>query len=138
MASFSEYTEVPLGGDSQVGSVVGGVVRRAVSLDSVRPPGSGSGKKRHPDEDGYHRHSRVGASCEAGGSRSPSPTASSGIESGSIKDSPMQIADVLTADSSSIDTQDDPQSFGGSSSSMVLHCYKLLIEHSPFMYKCQE
>ncbi|XP_061497090.1 probable Rho GTPase-activating protein CG5521 isoform X1 [Anopheles gambiae] len=119
MASFSECTEVPLGGDSQVGSVVGGVVRRAVSLDSVRPPGSGSGKKRHPDEDGYHRHSRVGASCEAGGSRSPSPTASSGIESGSIKDSPMQIADVLTADSSSIDTQDDPQSFGGSSSSMA-------------------
>uniref|UniRef100_A0A182PPZ3 Rap-GAP domain-containing protein n=1 Tax=Anopheles epiroticus TaxID=199890 RepID=A0A182PPZ3_9DIPT len=118
MASFSECTEVPLG-DGDVQGVGGGVLRRAVSLDSVRPPGSGSAKKRHPDDDGYHRHNRVGTSCEGGGSRSPSPTASSGIESGSIKDSPMQIADVLTADSSSIDTQDDPQSFGGSSSSMV-------------------
>ncbi|XP_052902711.1 probable Rho GTPase-activating protein CG5521 [Anopheles moucheti] len=125
MASFSECTEViPLGGEVQAGSGIGGsVLRRAVSLDSVRPGGAGgSGKKEHPDDDGYHhRHHRVGASCEAGGggSRSPSPTASSGIESGSIKDSPMQIADALTADSSSIDTQDDPQSFGGSSSSMA-------------------
>ncbi|XP_053669364.1 probable Rho GTPase-activating protein CG5521 [Anopheles marshallii] len=122
MASFSECTEtIPLGGEVQAGSGIGGsVLRRAVSLDSVRPGGSGgSGKKDHPDDDGYHhRHHRVGASCEAG-SRSPSPTASSGIESGSIKDSPMQIADALTADSSSIDTQDDPQSFGGSSSSMA-------------------
>ncbi|XP_050067875.1 probable Rho GTPase-activating protein CG5521 [Anopheles maculipalpis] len=116
MASFSECTEVPLGGELQGGSSVTGVLRRAVSLDSVRPPGPG--KKDHPDDDGYHRHNRVGTSCEAGGSRSPSPTASSGIESGSIKDSPMQIADALTADSSSIDTQDDPHSFGGSSSSM--------------------
>uniref|UniRef100_A0A182W1K5 Rap-GAP domain-containing protein n=1 Tax=Anopheles minimus TaxID=112268 RepID=A0A182W1K5_9DIPT len=121
MASFSECTEVlPIGGDVQGGSGVGSVLRRAVSLDSVRPSGGGSRKKDHSGDDDYHhRHDRVGTSCEAGGSRSPSPTASSGIESGSIKDSPMQITDALTADSSSIDTQDDPQSFGGSSSSMA-------------------
>uniref|UniRef100_A0A182N5Q8 Rap-GAP domain-containing protein n=1 Tax=Anopheles dirus TaxID=7168 RepID=A0A182N5Q8_9DIPT len=118
MGSFSECTEVPIGpGEMQAGGTAG---RRAVSLDSVRPLGpGGSGKKHHPDDDGYHRHDRVGVSCGADGSRSPSPTASSGIESGSIKDSPMQIADALTADSSSIDTQDDPHSFGGSSSSMA-------------------
>ncbi|XP_062564047.1 probable Rho GTPase-activating protein CG5521 isoform X2 [Armigeres subalbatus] len=78
-------------------SLVMGVptLRRALSLDSIRPT---SGKNRGNvgnDTDSYR--------C---GSRSPSPTASSGIESGSIKDSPMQI-DVLTADSSSIDTQDE-------------------------------
>ncbi|XP_053681027.1 probable Rho GTPase-activating protein CG5521 [Anopheles nili] len=115
MASFSECTEVPI--DSEVQGTAGGIIRRALSLDSVRPPGD-AGKKDHLDGDGYHEHHRAGASCEGGGSRSPSPTASSGIESGSIKDSPMQIADALTADSSSIDTQDDPQSFGGSTSSM--------------------
>ncbi|XP_058130699.1 probable Rho GTPase-activating protein CG5521 isoform X3 [Anopheles coustani] len=117
MASFSECHDTEGGGAVGVGSGGGNGVRRAVSLDSVRPPG-GSAKK-HSDHDGYHHH-RGGAVCGgAGGSRSPSPTASSGIESGSIKDSPMQIADALTADSSSIDTQDDPQSFGGSSSSMA-------------------
>lgn len=68
-----------------------GTLRRALSLDSIRPNISGDG-----DDFGSVR-----------GSRSPSPTASSsGIESGSIKDSPMQI-DVMTADSSSIDTQED-------------------------------
>ncbi|XP_055546648.1 probable Rho GTPase-activating protein CG5521 isoform X2 [Wyeomyia smithii] len=69
-------------------------IRRALSLDSIRPPPS-KGRSAGNDSDSYR-----------GGSRSPSPTASSGIESGSIKDSPMQI-DVLTADSSSIDTQDE-------------------------------
>uniref|UniRef100_A0A182QFZ2 Rap-GAP domain-containing protein n=1 Tax=Anopheles farauti TaxID=69004 RepID=A0A182QFZ2_9DIPT len=118
MSSFSECTEVPLGGGEMQGGST--AVRRAVSLDSVRPlAAGGTGKKHHTDDGGYHRHDRGGVSCGAGGSRSPSPTASSGIESGSIKDSPMQIADALTADSSSIDTQDDPQSFGGSSSSMA-------------------
>ncbi|XP_055618847.1 probable Rho GTPase-activating protein CG5521 isoform X2 [Toxorhynchites rutilus septentrionalis] len=69
-------------------------IRRALSLDSIRPP-PGKNRSVGNDSDSYR--------C---GSRSPSPTASSGIESGSIKDSPMQI-DVLTADSSSIDTQDE-------------------------------
>ncbi|XP_055680248.1 probable Rho GTPase-activating protein CG5521 isoform X2 [Lutzomyia longipalpis] len=64
-------------------------LRRALSLDSIRPPGDGA---RCDDS----RHD----------SRSPSPTASSGIEGGSIKDSPLQI-DMMTGDSSSIDTQDD-------------------------------
>lgn len=65
-------------------------LRRAISLDSVRPQCAESGR----------------------GSRSPSPTASSGMEGGSIKDSPLQI-DGLAGDSSSIDTQDDG-SAGGS------------------------
>lgn len=69
-------------------------IRRALSLDSIRPS-PGKHRMAGNDSDSYR--------C---GSRSPSPTASSGIESGSIKDSPMQI-DVLTADSSSIDTQDE-------------------------------
>ncbi|XP_058461535.1 probable Rho GTPase-activating protein CG5521 isoform X1 [Malaya genurostris] len=69
-------------------------IRRALSLDSIRPS-PGKTRAIGNDSDSYR--------C---GSRSPSPTASSGIESGSIKDSPIQM-DVLTADSSSIDTQDE-------------------------------
>lgn len=78
-------------------SLVMGVptLRRALSLDSIRPTANKHRGNVGNDTDSYR--------C---GSRSPSPTASSGIESGSIKDSPMQI-DVLTADSSSIDTQDE-------------------------------
>ncbi|GAB0092803.1 Probable Rho GTPase-activating protein CG5521 [Sergentomyia squamirostris] len=64
-------------------------LRRALSLDSIRPPDGGRG-----GDDSRHD------------SRSPSPTASSGIEGGSIKDSPLQI-DMMAGDSSSIDTQDD-------------------------------
>ncbi|XP_055321595.1 probable Rho GTPase-activating protein CG5521 isoform X1 [Sitodiplosis mosellana] len=59
-------------------------LRRALSLDSIR---------HHP----------LGESTR--GSRTPSPTASNGIEGGSIKDT-IQI-DMLAGDSSSIDTQDD-------------------------------
>ncbi|XP_055594870.1 probable Rho GTPase-activating protein CG5521 isoform X2 [Uranotaenia lowii] len=80
-------------------------LRRALSLDSIRPP---TGKnQRTGDSDSYR--------C---GSRSPSPTASSGIESGSIKDSPMQI-DVMTADSSSIDTQDENSSISADRRSIL-------------------
>lgn len=61
-----------------------GTLRRALSLDSLRMD------KRDGDRN----------------SRSPSPTASSGMEGGSIKDSPMQI-DNIGGDSSSIDTQED-------------------------------
>lgn len=68
-----------------------GTLRRVVSLDSVRPC-TNSG-------DQYDHES-------IRGSRSPSPTASSGIEGGSIKDSPMQI-EMMTGDSSSIDTQEE-------------------------------
>uniref|UniRef100_A0A2M4A455 Putative rho gtpase-activating protein n=1 Tax=Anopheles triannulatus TaxID=58253 RepID=A0A2M4A455_9DIPT len=129
MASFSECHDssilssgVGVGGAGAATATSNGgagIGRRAVSLDSVRPSSGGdaSGKKSgEEDGAGYHHRSVVGGGT--GGSRSPSPTASSGIESGSIKDSPMQLADALTADSSSIDTQDDPQSFGGSSTSM--------------------
>lgn len=59
-------------------------LRRAISLDSIRCHLIGDSPR---------------------GSRSPSPTASNGIEGGSIKDT-IQI-DMLTGDSSSIDTQDD-------------------------------
>lgn len=60
-------------------------LRRALSLDSVRCRQ-------------YSESPR--------GSRTPSPTASNGIEGGSIKDSPIQI-DMLAGDSSSIDTNED-------------------------------
>lgn len=66
-------------------STEGTSLRRALSLDSVR--------------------FRQGSESPRG-SRSPSPTASNGIENGSIKDTPLQI-DMLTGDSSSIDTQDE-------------------------------
>lgn len=59
-------------------------MRRALSLDSIRCHGLGG---------------------SARGSRTPSPTASNGIEGGSIKDT-IQL-DMLAGDSSSIDTQDD-------------------------------
>ncbi|XP_058057907.1 probable Rho GTPase-activating protein CG5521 [Anopheles bellator] len=117
MASFSECHDTSL---TSAGAG-GGIGRRAVSLDSVRPgPGDDGSQKHDGTASGYRGvgDGPGGAGGGAGGSRSPSPTASSGIESGSIKDSPMQLADALTADSSSIDTQDDPQSFGGSSTSM--------------------
>lgn len=65
--------------------------RRALSLDSVRPNALKEAE---------------GDSESGRGSRTPSPTASSGIEGGSIKDSPMQI-DVITGDTSSIDTLED-------------------------------
>lgn len=70
------------------------VLRRALSLDSIQTNArtdAGAVDAERP---------------RAGGSRTPSPTASSGIEGGSIKDSPMQI-DVITGDTSSIDTQED-------------------------------
>lgn len=58
-------------------------LRKALSLDSVRT----------------HHYAE-----SPRGSRTPSPTASNGL--GSIKDSPIQI-DMITGDSSSIDTQED-------------------------------
>lgn len=70
---------------SQSGTDGSNQLRRALSLDSIRC-------------NQYSESFR--------GSRTPSPTASNGIENGSIKDSPIQI-DMLTGDSSSIDTQDD-------------------------------
>lgn len=64
-----------------------GTVRRTLSLDSIR--------QKNEDTDSFR------------GSRSPSPTASSGIEGGSIKDSPLQIDVLGGGDSSSIETHDD-------------------------------
>lgn len=61
-------------------------LRRALSLDSIRYNNLLLNESPH-------------------GSRTPSPTASNGIESGSIKDT-IQL-DMLAGDSSSIDTQDD-------------------------------
>ncbi len=63
-------------------------VRRALSLDSIR--------LKNEDSESFR------------GSRSPSPTASSGIEGGSIKDSPLQIE--MGGDSSSLETQEESQS----------------------------
>lgn len=72
-----------------------GNLRRTVSLDSV--------KKMNDDPFISNNKSE-----SMHGSRSPSPTASSGIESASIKDSPIQI-DTLAVDSNSLDTQDDQE-----------------------------
>lgn len=68
-----------------------GTFRRAISLDSIR------------------QNIEVEESESARGSRTPSPTASSGIDGGSIKDSPMQI-DVMVSDANSIDVHDDGES----------------------------
>lgn len=76
----------------------GAQLRRALSLDSVR--------YRHCNE-------------SMRGSRTPSPTTSNGIESGSIKDSPLQI-DMLAGDSSSIDTQEDPNAASNDRKSILL------------------
>jgi hypothetical protein len=84
------FSRISCGGNvgnfEHVGS---GTLRRAVSLDSVKP-------------------GRGGRPSSRGGSRSPSPTASSGLEgNGSIKDSPLQIDMMACGDSSSIDTSDE-------------------------------
>lgn len=61
--------------------------RRALSLDSIR--------QKNDDNESYR------------GSRSPSPTASSGLDGNSIKDSPLQMDVLAGGDSSSIETQDE-------------------------------
>lgn len=61
--------------------------RRALSLDSIR--------QKNDDNESYH------------GSRSPSPTASSGLDGNSIKDSPLQMDVLAGGDSSSIETHDE-------------------------------
>ncbi|CAD7084282.1 unnamed protein product [Hermetia illucens] len=77
----------------------GDSLRRTMSLDTLQ----GNKKSREVADD----------EIESGrASRSPSPTASSGIEGGSIKDSPMQI-DVLAGDGSSADAPDESISSSG-------------------------
>lgn len=61
--------------------------RRALSLDSIR--------QKNDDSESYH------------GSRSPSPTASSGLDGNSMKDSPLQMDVLAGGDSSSIETHDE-------------------------------
>lgn len=61
--------------------------RRALSLDSIR--------QKNEDNESYH------------GSRSPSPTASSGLDGNSLKDSPLQMDVLAGGDSSSIETHDE-------------------------------
>lgn len=80
---------------SVMGSGNGDTFRRALSLDSLHPNKKCGGTIEDDDGGESGRESRT-----------PSPTASSGIEGGSIKDSPMQI-DVLAVDSSNTDSQDD-------------------------------
>lgn len=63
------------------------VLRRALSLDSIR--------QKNEDDESYR------------GSRSPSPTASSGLDGNSMKDSPLQMDVLAGGDSSSIETQDE-------------------------------
>lgn len=63
------------------------VARRALSLDSIR--------QKNDDNESYR------------GSRSPSPTASSGLDGNSLKDSPLQMDMLGGGDSSSIETHDE-------------------------------
>ncbi|ALC45606.1 CG5521 [Drosophila busckii] len=82
-------------------------MRRAMSLDSLAPPSKPRQRQRcssQQQEDFATEDGESGA-----GSRSPSPTASSGIEGGSIKDAQLQI-DVLAAEDN-----DNSGSFGGGS-----------------------
>lgn len=76
-----------------------GQIRRTVSLDSIKKMSVETYNSNNKSESMH-------------GSRSPSPTASSGIESASIKDSPIQI-DTLAVDSNSLDTQDDHDEHAG-------------------------
>ncbi|EDV92808.1 probable Rho GTPase-activating protein CG5521 isoform X2 [Drosophila grimshawi] len=86
-------------------------LRRAISLDSLAAPVRKTRRRRGSqlavdDVDGYA--DAVGDQVDpdnesaGGGSRSPSPTASSGIEGGSIKDAQLHI-DVLAADTGSLE-----------------------------------
>jgi hypothetical protein len=61
--------------------------RRALSLDSIR--------QKNEDNESFRE------------SRSPSPTASSGLDGNSIKDSPLQMDVLAGGDSSSIETHDE-------------------------------
>lgn len=70
------------------GELTMNAMRRALSLDSIR--------QKNDDNESYRE-----------GSRSPSPTASSGIDGNSVKDSPLQMDVLAGGDSSSIETQDD-------------------------------
>jgi hypothetical protein len=62
--------------------------RRALSLDSIK-------RQKNEDNESYR------------GSRSPSPTASSGLDGNSIKDSPLQMDMLAGGDSSSIEPHDE-------------------------------
>lgn len=64
-----------------------GEARRALSLDSIR--------QKNEDNESFRE------------SRSPSPTASSGLDGNSIKDSPLQMDVLAGGDSSSIETHDE-------------------------------
>ncbi|XP_017873738.1 PREDICTED: probable Rho GTPase-activating protein CG5521 isoform X1 [Drosophila arizonae] len=82
-------------------------MRRAMSLDSLAPIRKSRRRRGSQqavdDMDGYQDGVGEVEDTESGaGSRSPSPTASSGIEGGSIKDAQLHI-DVLAADSGSLE-----------------------------------
>ncbi|KAH8417830.1 hypothetical protein KR222_006712 [Zaprionus bogoriensis] len=93
-----------------LGAVNAQDLRRAMSLDSLAPlPVRKSRRRRNSqqavdDVDGYQDGDgdQVEDNESGAGSRSPSPTASSGIEGGSIKDAQLHI-DVLAADSGSLE-----------------------------------
>lgn len=83
-----------------------GPLRRTVSLDSIKPI----------NDEQYNLNNK---SESIHGSRSPSPTASSGLESASMKDSPIQI-DTIAVDSNSLDTQEDADHLGMVNQSSIL------------------
>ncbi|KAH8395887.1 hypothetical protein KR215_009342 [Drosophila sulfurigaster] len=92
-------------------------LRRAMSLDSLAPVRKSRRRRGSQqgvdDVDSYQDGEQVEDNESGAGSRSPSPTASSGIEGGSIKDAQLHI-DVLAADSGSLE-DGNSGSFGAGS-----------------------
>ncbi|XP_030369625.1 probable Rho GTPase-activating protein CG5521 isoform X2 [Scaptodrosophila lebanonensis] len=83
-------------------------MRRALSLDSLAPSRKTRRLRRGSQDLGDEVDGDYRTDCDnesgggVGGSRSPSPTASSGIEGSSIKDAHIQL-DVLAVDSGSLE-----------------------------------
>lgn len=96
-------SKVSYNGDSSATS--GDKFRRTVSLDSLKQLTAST------DTAGAAAATTESDSFR-GSSRSPSPTASSGLDGGSIKDSPLQI-DGLSTDNNSLETQPDADAAGG-------------------------
>lgn len=99
--SYSGDGSAPSVGGAAGGAVDSRAFRRTVSLDSLKQLAAAG-------ENGGATDSFRGSS------RSPSPTASSGLDGGSIKDSPLQI-DGLSTDNNSLETQPDADAAGGGS-----------------------
>lgn len=92
-------------------------MRRALSLDSIAASTLRRQRKRHDKRRSSNDEDIDGESDQ--GSRSPSPTASSGIEGSSMKDAAIQI-DVLAVDSGSLEEGSSGSYAGSERRSIIL------------------